>query len=128
MQALGRDRGFTLVELMVVVLIIGVLVTIDVPVYTMSRLEAESRACQTNQRTIYSSIELARISDVSFASASAGQFTSGGSGWYRILISDGIKSKPVCPAMEDSYYLSATGEITGDRGVVFGFKDDHATE
>jgi prepilin-type N-terminal cleavage/methylation domain-containing protein len=46
------DEGFTLVELMVVVLIIGVLVSIAIPVFLNTRAKAELKTCFANQRTI----------------------------------------------------------------------------
>ena len=118
--------GFALVELMFVVLIIGVLVTIAVPVFMRSRLDAESKACQSNQRTIMEAIEVARSSDVSFATASDGQLAEGTPGWYTILIPGWIKSKLTCPVGEGNYYLSAGGNILGDQGATMGFKDSHA--
>jgi type IV pilus assembly protein PilA len=45
------ERGFTLVELMVVVLIIGVLIAIALPVFMGARSRAEDRAAQSNLRT-----------------------------------------------------------------------------
>ena len=49
-------KGFTLVELMVVVVILGILVAIAVPVYNSVTGTAEANACKANQRTIESAI------------------------------------------------------------------------
>lgn len=57
MRSPGRDFGFTLVELMVVVLIIGVLVAVAVPVFTAARDRSELNTCLANQRTIMSAIQ-----------------------------------------------------------------------
>lgn len=50
--ATGSPVGFTLVELMIVVLILGILVGIAVPLYNASQERAAESACLSNQRVI----------------------------------------------------------------------------
>ncbi len=45
------DEGFTLVEVMVVVLIIGILLAIGIPTFLGARERAQDRAAQSNLRT-----------------------------------------------------------------------------
>ncbi len=56
-QLRRSESGFTLVELMVVVLIVGILVTVAFPVFTAAQNLARERACQANLRTIDGAIE-----------------------------------------------------------------------
>ena len=49
-RRLASDEGFTLTELMVVVLIIAILLAIAVPTYLGARSRAQNRAAETNLR------------------------------------------------------------------------------
>ena len=47
-----RERGFTLVEIMIVVLIIGILLAIAVPSFMNARERSRANACRANLRQI----------------------------------------------------------------------------
>ena len=56
LRLIKNQKGFTLAEVMVVVVIIGILVAIAVPVYRQSTTQANRRAVEANLRTIESAI------------------------------------------------------------------------
>src|SRR5438105_13159048 len=47
------DQGFTLIELMVVVLIIAILIAIAIPTFLGARQRAQARAAQSNVRNAF---------------------------------------------------------------------------
>jgi prepilin-type N-terminal cleavage/methylation domain-containing protein len=56
----GR-RGFTLVELLVVVLILSVLLCVGLPTYLSAVADAQKKVCRTNLQTIANAVQAARI-------------------------------------------------------------------
>ena len=55
---LKNKKGFTLVELMIVVLILGLLTAIGIPSYRVAKIYAERRIVETNLKMIDSAIEV----------------------------------------------------------------------
>src|SRR5579862_1084314 len=60
----ARDRGeqgFTLIELMVVVLIIAILIAIAIPTFLGARQKAQDRAAQSNLRNALTAVKTAYV-------------------------------------------------------------------
>ena len=54
MRKLMSKKGFTLVELMIVIVIMGILVAVAIPVYGAVTKNAETKTCKSNMSNIKS--------------------------------------------------------------------------
>ena len=100
-KLMHRSKGFTLIELMIVILIIAILVGIAIPVYLAAQTNARKRTCQANLRTIegaintyYSDAELYPLAGTINAAHAMCVVP------YQVL-----KSPPDCPTTGSSYSL-----------------------
>lgn len=88
-----RSSGFTLVEIMIVVAIIGILIAIAVPGFIKARTTSQGRSCAENLQKIDGAMEQFALEtklDTGDACGLDDLYEADGSGY--------IKSEPVCPS------------------------------
>jgi len=61
MRVNSRTRGFTLVEILIVVVILGILAAIVIPQFTNASQEASAASLKSQLQTVRSQIELMRV-------------------------------------------------------------------
>jgi prepilin-type N-terminal cleavage/methylation domain-containing protein len=108
MKMFRKDEGFTLVELMVVVLIIGILVAIAIPVFNAASASARLSTCKANQRTIEGAVQQYLAADPVNAWVAGGVAAK--------LVPAYIKVDPTCPTSKLGYDTKADGTVDGDQG------------
>jgi type IV pilus assembly protein PilA len=97
LNLLKKEKGFTLIELMVVILIIAILVAIAVPVFNIARTAAYRRTCQANLRTLDGAVQTYNATEDAWPS-----------GVTALVNGEYVKEEPQCPVNDASYTYSTT--------------------
>jgi prepilin-type N-terminal cleavage/methylation domain-containing protein len=94
-------RGFTLIEIMIVVLIIGILLAIAVPNFVKARESSRTKACVANLKQIQSAKEQWAMDNRQPGTAAPAAGVLYGTGNYI----PGPAAGPVCPANNAAYTI-----------------------
>ena len=95
----NMKKGFTLVEIMIVVLIIGILMAIAVPNFIQARTTSRTNACIANLKQIDSGKEQYAMEN---------KLDTGATVTWANLVPTYLKSQPSCPA-GGTYTINVVG-------------------
>ncbi len=112
------QRGFTLMELMIVIVIIGVLAAIGVPAYKNYVAEARESACKANIRTISTAFHMHYAEEGRYPVSAEQQTIKGALAKYVSNI-DAIAK---CPADGRPYIITASGSGSNPESTLVQIK------
>ncbi len=97
-----KKAAFTLLELMIVVLLLGILMSIAIPGFMSAREHTRRNACIDNLREIHTGKEIYAMEN---------RLAQGDSVSQNDLVPDYIKMLPGCPSGGGPYTIGNVGEI-----------------
>ena len=101
----NKKAGFTLVEIMIVVLIIGILLAIAIPNFVAARESSRAKACIGNLKQIDSAKQQSAMDNKLSGTDVASKFiidgkTASVAGTYQLVGANGyIRATPICPSV-----------------------------
>jgi len=116
---LKNTRGFTLVELMVVVVILGVLTSIAIPVYNNTQENAKEKACWANQRMMEGAYQQYLANE-----GNAVTDDVKGEEIFTNYLNGYLRAMPTCPGSKEKgvgqYTLTPDGKVTCSSHSYYG--------
>ncbi|MBL8758326.1 MAG: prepilin-type N-terminal cleavage/methylation domain-containing protein [Phycisphaerae bacterium] len=97
-----RSKAFTLIEILIVVVILGILAAIVIPQFTKASEDAQVGNVQTQLQTIRSQIELYRVKNNGQYPPSVVAGGAGAVAWADLIGVDYLKAPPVNPRTNSS--------------------------
>jgi len=95
-------KGFTLIELMIVIAIIAILAAILIPSFIHARAQSQLAACESNIRNLGTSTEM-------YANDYNGNYpTTSVTGAFALLSPAYVRQFPTCPASGSAYAYTGT--------------------
>ena len=107
-----NKRGFTLMEILVVVTIIGILAAIAVPSYLQAVEQGRREACATNVQVLLAQVERYNLT--------TGEKVPAGQDFVRYLLDRGylVGEEPKCPYSSGEYQPKYELKYVQDRAVI----------
>ena len=117
-KPLSREGGFTLIEVLVVILIIGILAAIALPVFLSQRTSGYDAQAKSNARNLVSRVELCFAPEEDFRKCQTEAEIGGDLG---VPWGSGDGEVQVTGATEHTYTVTARSEKPDENGVVHTF-------
>jgi len=94
-------KGFTLIELMIVIAIIAILAAILIPNFIRARAQSQLSACEANEKNVATALEMYATDNGGNYPTGSGTALPSGALW-----SNYIRTNPVCPSNKAAYNYS----------------------